>query len=345
MTPINMGKRIAIWTIGSALLAALLLWSADALTMRVAARPWRPGAPTKVIQIPAGYGLDEVGKLLAREGVIRSSFAFRFYAWRRGLNERLQAGEYELGPGMSSAEIADRIARGEVRPRGVLVTIPEGVRLTELVDRFRDAGLPQAEVLEQMRAQAWRDEFAFLPVQPERTLEGYLFPDTYRFLPEVSADDIVAKLLTTFERRVLTREIQSAVAASGRTLDDAVSMASLLEREVRSDEDQQLVAGILWKRFDAGVPLQVDATVAYLTGKKTTALTADDLAIDSPYNTYRRAGLPVGPINNPGTRSIRNALNSRTSDYWFYLSKPDGSTVFSKTRQEHEAAIRQFLRP
>lgn len=339
-----MGKRIAISVFGAALFAALFLWSADALTMRVAARPWRPGAPTKVVEIPAGHGLDEVGNLLAREGVIRSSFVFQFYAWRRGLNERLQAGEYELDPGMSSAEIAGRIARGEVRPRGVLVIIPEGTRLTELIDRFRAAGLPQADALAQMRIGRWRDDFSFLPTRSDRTLEGYLFPDTYRFLPDVSADDVTAKLLTTFERRVLTREIQSAVTASGRTLDEVVIMASLLEREVRSDEDQQLVAGILWKRLDAGTLLQVDATVAYLAGKKTTALTIDDLAIESPYNTYRHTGLPDGPINNPGTRSIRNALNQKLSDYWFYLSKPDGSTVFSRTSQEHEAAIRQFLR-
>ncbi len=312
---------------------------------RLAAQPWRPGAPTKTVEIPAGYGLNEIGAVLAREGVIRSSFVFQFHAWRRGLHERLQAGEYEFGPGMSIAEIADRMAWGRVRERGIVVTIPEGTRLTELVDRFRAAGLPQIEALAQMRVDRWRGDFSFLPARSGRTLEGYLFPDTYRFLPDVSADDIAAKLLTTFERRVLTRETQSAIAASGRTLDDAIIMASLLEREVRSDEDQEFVAGILWKRFDAGAPLQVDATVAYLTGKKTTALTVADLATESPYNTYRNIGLPWGPINNPGTRSIRNALNPKPSDYWFYLSKPDGSTVFSRTSQEHEAAIRQFLHP
>lgn len=340
-----MGKRIVISVFGVALTAALFLWGADTLTLRVAARPWRPGAPTRVVEIPAGYGLVEVGNLLARERVIRSSFVFQFYAWRRGLNGRLQAGEYELGPSMSIAEIADRIAQGKVRERGIVVTVPEGTRLTELVDRFRAVGLPQVEAFAQMRVDQWRGDFPFLPARPERTLEGYLFPDTYRFLPEANADDIAAKLLTTFERRALTRETQSALAASGRAFDDAVIMASLLEREVRSDEDQQLVAGVLWKRLDAGILLQVDATVAYVTGKKTTALTAEDLAIESPYNTYRHAGLPVGPINNPGTRSIHNALNPKPSDYWFYLSKPDGSTVFSRTSQEHEAAIRQFLRP
>ncbi|MBI2055361.1 MAG: endolytic transglycosylase MltG [Candidatus Sungbacteria bacterium] len=340
-----MVKRVVIWASAAALLMALLVWGADVIILRAAQNPWRSGAPTRIINIPRGYGLDEIARLLAREGVVRSSFVFQYSVWRRGWHERLQAGEYELSAAMSSREIAERMMRGLVREQGILVTIPEGTRLTALIEMFSAAGLPQTREFGRAASAEWQEDFAFLPGRSDRSLEGYLFPDTYRFLPDAAAGDIAATLLGTFEERVLTRDLQERIRASGRTLDEVVIMASLLEREVRSNEDQQVVAGILWKRLDAGIPLQVDATVAYSTGKKSTAITAEELARESPYNTYLHAGLPFGPINSPGVRSINNALNSRATDYWFYLSKPDGETVFSKTSQEHAEAVQKFLRP
>ncbi|MBI2624585.1 endolytic transglycosylase MltG [Candidatus Parcubacteria bacterium] len=339
-----MAKRIFIWVAAAALLTALLLWGADAVVLRAAQSQWRPGAPTRIITIPRGYGLDEIANLLAREGVVRSSFVFQYSVWRRGWHERLQAGEYELSAAMSDLEIAERIVLGLVREQGIFVTIPEGTRLNDLIEKFSAAGLPQMRELNRATADAWRNEFAFLPDRSDRSLEGYLFPDTYRFLPNVTSGSIARKLLETFKERVLTGDLAERIRVSPRTLDEVVIMASLLEREVRSNEDQQIVAGILWKRLEAGIPLQVDATVAYVTGKKSTAITASELVVESPYNTYLHTGLPLGPINNPGVRTIQNALSPRGTDYWFYLSKPDGETVFSKTSQEHGAAIRRFLR-
>jgi UPF0755 protein len=177
---------------------------------------------------------------------------------------------------------------------------------------------------------------------PGENLEGYLFPDTYYFPLDVSGEEVVRIMHENFEKKIAPylKEIEK----SGKSLKDIIIMASLIEKEVKTKEEKELVSGILWKRLKAGIPLQVDATITYITGKKTTKIPLEDLKIDSPYNTYKYKGLPPAPICNPGLESILAALYPKESDYWYYLSKPDGKTLFFKDYEEFIVAKAKYLK-
>ncbi len=171
-------------------------------------------------------------------------------------------------------------------------------------------------------------------------LEGYLFPDTYRFFPDASAHDVVEKLLQTMAQKV------SSIAPVFNETDDGtypqdlhevLTLASIIEREVRTDADRSIVAGIFRNRLAIGMALQADSTVNYVTGKKTPGVSVEDLQIDSPYNTYKYPGLPPGPIANPGLASIIAAANPATTDYYYFLTTSEGKVVYAKTHEEHVA--------
>ncbi len=149
-------------------------------------------------------------------------------------------------------------------------------------------------------------------------------------------------MLKQFEQRVVFDSLP-ALKAQNRDLYQIIIMASLLEKEVRTFEDKKLVSGILWKRLKSDMPLQVDATISYITGKKTTKISLEELQIDHPYNTYKYKGLPPGPISNPGLESIKAAFNPEDSPYWFYLSTQEGKTIFSQTYQQHLKAKELYL--
>jgi len=166
-------------------------------------------------------------------------------------------------------------------------------------------------------------------------LEGYLFPDTYWIRRGASLEEIVEKMKTNFQEKTKGLEITPEI----------VIMASLIEKEVKTKEDKELVSGILWKRLEDKMPLQVDATITYITGKRTTKISKEETQIDSPYNTYKYLGLPIGPICNPGLESIMAALYPKDSEFWYYLSSPEGKTYFSKTLEEHNIKKAKYLKP
>ena len=155
--------------------------------------------------------------------------------------------------------------------------------------------------------------------------------------------EIAEKMLLNFDKK-LTPQIRTEVQVRGKTVFEVVTMASLLEKEVRSKEDKELAAGVLWKRLEHGIFLQVDATVAYITDKSGTQISRADLEIDSPYNTYVYAGLPLGPISNPGMESILAALYPKENEFWYYLATPKGETLFSRTLEEHNLKKVKYLK-
>jgi UPF0755 protein len=195
------------------------------------------------------------------------------------------------------------------------------------------------------------EEFPFLENLNAQSLEGFLFPDTYRFSPETEARAIVEKMLLTFQNKVF-QELESKFRESPQSILDIIIMASMIERESAKPEDRRMTSDILWRRLEIGMPLQVDATVIYawqrinprwsLEGRP--RLSFADLKVDSPYNTYRVRGLPPGPIANPGLDSIRAALNPMNNEYWFYLSPSDGTTHYSRTFEEHTALKAKLFR-
>jgi len=269
----------------------------------------------KIFTVEKGQGLLEIGKNLKKEGLIKNEIFFDFYLIFIRKEKNLQAGKYYLSSTMNIPEIAQKIISGETAK--IKVTIPEGSRVKEIEEKL---GLKL----------------------PGDNLEGYLFPDTYYFPVGVSGEEVVKTMRENFEKKI--SPYKEEIERSGKTLQEIITMASLIEKEVKEKEDKEIVSGILWKRLKTGIPLQVDATITYLTGKKTTKLTLEDLQIDSPYNTYKYKGLPPGPICNPGLESILAALYPKESEYWYYLSTPEGKTIFSKTLEEHNIAKEKYLR-
>ena len=285
-----------------------------------------------------GDNFINIGSRLESEGIITSKFLFYIYTILSGKREGLQAGVYLLSPSMSVDEIAGKLYSGNVAQ--MRVTIIEGWRSDEIADYLSDEfGLNRNLFLELV----YSYEIDGLDKPEGATLEGYLFPDTY-FMPYgFNEKDLIDAMVSNLNRR-LTDEIRSDIEKQDKTLFEIITMASMIEKEVRSREDKDLVSGILWRRNEIGMPLQVDATIIYLTRKRTTRVSIKETRIDSPYNTYLNKGLPVGPISNPGMDSILAAIYPVSSDYLFYLSKPTGETVFSRNFQEHIAAKNRYLR-
>jgi UPF0755 protein len=270
----------------------------------------------KLFFVQKGQSAFQIAENLEKEGLIKNKFFFDFYMILGRKGKKLLAGEYFLSPSMGVAKIAKKIISGDIAK--IVVTIPEGFTVKEIEEKL---GMKL----------------------PGENLEGFLFPDTYQFPLRVSGEEVVKKMRDNFEKK-LTQELREEIERQGKTIFEIITMASLIEKEVKTKEDKELVSGILWKRLKNNIPLQVDATITYITGKRTTKILKEETQIDSPYNTYKYLGLPKGPICNPGLESILAALYPKSSEYWYYLSIPEGKTIFSKTLEEHNIAKAKYLR-
>jgi UPF0755 protein len=209
----------------------------------------------------------------------------------------------------------------------VRVTVPEGATAQDISALLTDELFPEI------------DEVVF--VEKAKPYEGYLFPDTYLFLPTVSEDEVLFALRQNFNKKILT--LEGELEAFGKPLSEVVTMASLLEKEARSMTVRQTIAGILWKRLEKNMLLQVDAVFGYIKGRPTYSPSFEDLEIDSPYNTYRNKGLPPGPIGNPGLDALLAAMTPEQTTYYFYLSDRQGNMHYSTTFEEHRANREKYL--
>ncbi len=301
--------------------------------------PKNPAGEGKVFSVERGQSLFQIAENLEKEGLIKNRFFFDFYIFLKGAQRKLQAGKYTLSPAMNIPEIGKKIIFGETLK--IKVTIPEGFTLKQIKEELGENF--QRPVLCQFSTRDFKGEFDFLKDVPDdASLEGFLFPDTYFLEPDQNEKGIIQKFLINFDKK-LTPDLRDEIERQGKTIFEIIIMASLIEKEVRKKEEKEVVSGILWKRLKNNIPLQVDATITYITGKKTTKISIEETKIDSPYNTYKYRGLPIGPICNPGFDSILAALYPKSSDYWYYLSTPEGKTIFSKTLQEHNIAKAKYL--
>ncbi|MDO8743038.1 MAG: endolytic transglycosylase MltG [Candidatus Azambacteria bacterium] len=282
--------------------------------------PLSSSGETVILKVEKGDSAEIIAKNLKSAGLIKSPFLFRLYVFLSLNQYALKTGDFELSPKMSIRDIGDILALGGVNE--VLITIPEGFSLKQIEDRLVEAKLAK-------------------PNELDRSLEGYLFPDTYRFFSaqggsasggKDALSDIVTKMVNNLENK-LTPDLQTAIKNSKYSFYEILTMASLIEKEISIEKDRSIVSGILWKRLKAGMPLQVDATLVYITGRN--EIGDADKKINSRYNTYLYRGLPAGPIANPGLSAIKAALFPEASPYWYYLSAKDGTTIFSKTLEEH----------
>ena len=291
----------------------------------------------KLFFIEKGQGIKEISLSLEKQGLIRWAPIFQVYALISGVSRNLQAGNYYLSPSMNIPEIAEKFAKGDIAKEKI--TIIEGWNLRDIGLYLENRGMFPAE-------EFW--SITGFPLNPE-SLEGFLFPDTYRVRKGESPKEIVSKMRDNFEKK-LTPDLRKEITGQQRTIPEIITMASLLEKEVRTKQDKKLVSGILWKRLKIGMPLQVDATIAYIlmeddwTFEQMLKEIGMARTIDSPYNTYLHLGLPPGPISNPGFKSILAAIYPKESQYWYYLSTPEGETIFSRTLQEHNIAKFKYLK-
>jgi len=291
-------------------------------------------AVEKTFVIHKGDSAKTVAFSLERAQLIKNDFYFLFYLWQNGLTNKLQAGEYLLRPNMSIIEIVKMFIEGQVKPNWIQITIPEGFNLKKIDARLAEAGLIKTGDLLSFSSVAFQ----------LKSLEGYLFPDTYRFDKTVSLEEIVKKMLDNFDGKI-TADVREQIQKQGRSFYEILTMASILEKEVKSDEDRKIVAGIFWKRIKNGQPLESCATIAYILGVDKWRYSYDDTRIKSPYNTYLNKGLPPTPINNPGLATISAALTPIETDYNYFLTDPEtGDTIFSKTFAEHNKNKVKYLK-
>lgn len=282
-----------------------------------------------IFKVEKGDSAKTVSINLKKSELIKSSFNFRFYVFLSLNQYDLKPGEYELSSKMSIREIANKLVLGGVNE--VLIIIPEGFNLKQIEERFVSAKLAKPDEIANYKFSE-NIPSVLLDKPKSASLEGYLFPDTYRFFKDAALSDVLSKMIANLDAK-LTPDLRAAMVSSGHSVYEILTMASLIEKEVKSDADREIVSGILWKRLKAGVPLQVDATLVYITGRK--EIFDADKKINSPYNTYYYRGLPKGPIANSGFLAIRAAIFPKTNPYWYYLSDKDGKTIFSKTLEEH----------
>ena len=296
-----------------------------------------PVRQTDVI-VPRGSTFSEVVSLLRERGVLENPLAFRLLARLRHVDADVKAGEYRFPAHQTSDEILKRLVRGE--QYAVWVTIPEGYTAHEIAHTLAGRELGEASAYEHLFLHA-----AGIVVDGSRTanLEGYLFPSTY-LIPTDDRPERVANLLVAEFRRELPRDAAARAKALGRTVPEIVTIASLVEREGKADEDRPLIASVIYNRLGLGMPLEVDASIEYTFAEHHDVITKRDLEVDSPYNTYRHTGLPPTPIANPGKASLTAAFEPAKSDYLYYVAKPDGHSAFAKTLREHEANVARYLK-
>jgi UPF0755 protein len=324
------------------LIAALMIVGA---AIRSTFQPVGDGLPSAVVTVERGKGVGGIGETLAQSGVIRSPLAFQTYVRWHGAGSRLRAGRYTLSGSMSLARIVQILeqgpSRGGVGGDRLRVTVPEGFTLAQIAAALEANGICDAAAFRDLVSRP--GGAAGLDVGfplPSDTLEGYLFPDTYDFLPHTAPQEVAKEMLLNFSRRFV-RPKEQDISASGHTLHEVVTLASLIEREARVAKDRPRIAGVLENRLKKGMKLEIDATVLYALGHHKDRVYYKDLAIDSPYNTYRHTGLPPGPIASPGMASLEAALHPEAHDYLYYVAQKNGEHLFSRTRAEHEAAIRK----
>jgi len=298
----------------------------------------------QIFKIAKGEGVKEISWALENQKLIKSAFWFETYVWLEKKQNKLQAGQYSISPKMSVAQIVDLMTRGEIARNDIWVTVPEGFTSSQIESRMVGAGLASAKNIASQTIDNFKNDYEFLADLPSGTnLQGFLFPDTYKFAKEDSQDIIIIKMLDNFDQKI-TAQMRQDIKNQGRSLYEIINLASILEKEVTNSADRKIVAGIFWKRLSDKYPLQSDATLSYILGDNKTRHNLEETKIDSPYNTYKYVGLPPMPINNPGLDAITAAIYPQPSDYYFFLTKPDtGEAVFAKTLDEQNQNIAKYL--
>ena len=296
----------------------------------------------KSFLIEKGEGIVSISENLKKENLIKSKYSFIFYNILKGRKNFIKAGNYVVSSSMSAIEISDKFFLGEVEKK--IITIIEGWKIEDIKDYLEKEKICLSEEFLEIIEEDFSEDFDFLIDKPKTlNIEGYLFPDTYEIDFNNSCREVILKMLNNFSKK-LTEEMKRDIFKKEKTIFEIINVASLIEKEVKIVEDKKIVSGIIWRRLSIGMPLQIDATIIYLTNKRTTRISLEELKIDSLYNTYLYRGLPIGPISNPGIDSILSSIYPKETEFLFYLSTPEGETIFSKNLMEHNIAKAKYLK-
>ncbi len=297
---------------------------------------------TNQTQIPFTITWQEnpknIAKRLKEKGLIKSKWLFYWYLKKNNLGSDVKAGTFNIPTGLSNAEIS-KIITGKNQAE-TSITIPEGSTIKQIDQLLTEKKLiGQGEFIACSETCSFNYNHSYPFPFPSKNIEGYVFPDTYFINPKTfKSIDLIERMLKNFEKKV----DPSLAKETKRSLKDIITIASLLEKEIKTEKDLPVVAGILWKRLDNNWTLGVDASILYETGGNT--LDAETLNIDSPYNTRKFPGLPPTPICNPGLKTIMASINPKESPYWFYLTTSQDQVIYAKTNEEHNENKAKFLR-
>ena len=294
-------------------------------------------------EIPKGSTTSDIADILLENGLIENTIDFKYKSKSNGYDGTFNYGTYTIVAGTDELEIMEILKQG-ANVTGIKVTIPEGYTIDKIGTLMEEKEITTKD--EFVKAANSRDyEYPFIAEIPDREnlLEGYLFPDTYFFNKNTDAKVVVDTMLKRFSD-VMNEERMKKVSESGYTLDEIVTISSIIESEIKVDEERALAASVIYNRLEQDMPLQMCSTVIYSLGIRRENLTLEDLEVDSPYNTYKYPGLPKGPISNPGEKAIDAALNPDDDDYLYFVLKADesGGHVFTKSYDEFLEAKAQY---
>ena len=300
--------------------------------------PARLHPPSKVVNIPDRTSFQLIAALLEREELIKSRLAFVWLARYQSADRKIHAGEYELNASMTPAEILSRLTVGQVLLHPIL--IPEGLTMMQIADIFEQQGLvDRQEALRLMKDPVF---IASLGIKAE-TLEGYLYPDTYKFPKGVRPKEVITTMVDHL-RQVYGPDLEGRAQELKMTQHEVLTLASVIEKESGSNGEREEISAVFHNRLKKHIPLQSDPTVIYGLPNYDGNIHKKDLSSPSPYNTYRILGLPPGPIANPGIQSIRATLYPSNSRALYFVSKNDGTHQFSATLAEHNEAVEKYQR-
>ena len=292
---------------------------------------------TAIVDIPMGSSTYDIADILYSNKIIGDSNKFRMFSKLNKYDGNFVAGVYEVSPGMTATEICEKLISGDTAT--FKFTIPEGYTVDEIIDTIAQTGHADKRKLEDLIQNGNFSEYTFLNDVPYEAhpLEGYLFPETYIMDFGATEEDIIRAMLDRFAS-VYDEEFQRLANNLGYSTHEIMTVASIIEKETMHLGDKDKVASVIYNRLDIGMRLQMDTTVIYAMGENKLDLTYDDIAIESPYNTYLVDGLPAGPICCPGLDAINAALHPANTDYYFFVvsDKGDGSIKFAETDWEFE---------
>ncbi len=311
-------------------------------------RVWQPinrqDIKTEEFLVASGASVKEIAQKLAERNFIKSPFWFKVYVWANRKESALQAGNYALSRCFNTAQIVEMFTGGQVILNEAQLTFPEGFTSKQIKERLLEGGLAAAQGLDEAAVVDFQVQYKFLTDVPGSAgLEGFLFPDTYRFKKDLKKEEIIKKFLDNFDKK-LTPDLRAEISRQGKTIFSVITLASIVQQESMNEQEMPLIAGVFARRLSLNMALESDATINFITGKKDRQPLYEDLKIKSPYNTYLNRGLPPGPISNPGLAAIKAAISPQTTDYLYFLHPLNGPTVFSKTLDEHNRNKAKYLK-